>query len=1161
MATLAERFAAAEAESNSRRLEAGQAPATGGPLTVSNLLDDDKWGTVSAYMEDRTGMTERDYSREEIRDAFVNSMRGFSSGNSLDVIQEMNHLYQGEGDELEQRRATAGAAYDLWDSLGGAFNENTSLGEKADAVGDYAWSLIMDPVNIAGGVAGKLGGQVATRASSAGVKALAQTAGRAAAARATGRGLTGEAVALAARQAQAGVMHRGFQGLAATGGQAAVTSAVRRQAVGSIAAGAVFDSAAGTIADAGIQKVDRMTGRQEGYNVTQGALSGVGGLVGAGIQGGILLGRSWSPFKETAGTLIDRAEATFEANLARVAEAEGAAKQLAAAASGNSAEALQQRLTNLLTPFEELVEAGTKVDAGDTVASDSFKLYAGLRDFFNEAGIPIDSLNSRLGQRRAGWYRDVLADENFPTQWRGQIEDVLTRRFKDSSGNQMSLDDIMLKGAERASIWGQQGRMLGAAKRATGNVIPDKDAVAKGLDDMTGGRRIVDGEDGTDKVKEWFTHAQNNFIRMLVTHPATTALNVVGWAQASGMQAATDMIRGTLYGGWSVLKYTTGDAMGAAQYRQFSKNSFNALKFKLRTLVDPMGTAEETLEFLMHRPEAQKKLFSYLSGGIENGDTVANLNRILDDAPDPRTGVTKAMDFMQTAYGVTAQDVLTKSHEFMSALNHNLLDEYGMDYMTFMQREDLFTILKDPQKGASYEAFMRVEGQAVEQALGNVFARKLGKTGGTHLEFVADILEKSRNVPVLGALVPFGQFFNNSMVFMADHTGISFVLKPYTRTSKTYLELLARSAAGYSLIAVATIKEMDNLKEGLAWFEERNADGKVVSRLNDFPLSFWKIIGRMGAHVIDPQGNGHVPAPLFEEFTKTFTLASVTRGLGDAAGGVQQLATDIFAGEAGYADVIPAVLSSTTNLYLSGGSRFLDPINTAIAFSEGEDYVTPTRTIGNKHLNNALRYTDQIVDSLIGLENIPVVGEGIARAYSTQNYSMTADRNIGVNPARISGSREVSPPSSIGRLFNSIGRPQWHTNIRMDNPEAKEVYERYIFPLLEYRADQLLEGGQWESMSIARKERVLNDIITEAKADIKASFAAAPSGPRAEAGLIININNLKNQGQEVFRGMLDVFEVDEASLGDLSLPQLQLLFDSIQGAQEAQGRADDAARR
>ena len=43
---------------------------------------------------------------------------------------------------------------------------------------------------------------------------------------------------------------------------------------------------------------------------------------------------------------------------------------------------------------------------------------------------------------------------------------------------------------------------------------------------------------GGDKVADGTSGMQQNLIRMLITHPGTTALNIVGWANATAMQSA-----------------------------------------------------------------------------------------------------------------------------------------------------------------------------------------------------------------------------------------------------------------------------------------------------------------------------------------------------------------------------------------------------------------------------------------------------------------------------------------------------------------------------------------------------------------------------------------------------------------------------------------------
>jgi len=138
----------------------------------------------------------------------------------------------------------------------------------------------------------------------------------------------------------------------------------------------------------------------------------------------------------------------------------------------------QQALRDFLTPFKQLVAEGSQITT-DAQPEQFATFYKGLQNFFDEAGIPIDSLNARLGQRRAGWYHDVITDENFPTQWREEIEETLGAAFK-VNGEALSIDDVMKKGAEVASISGRVLGSLGARSRALGKAA-DEDVVAQGF--------------------------------------------------------------------------------------------------------------------------------------------------------------------------------------------------------------------------------------------------------------------------------------------------------------------------------------------------------------------------------------------------------------------------------------------------------------------------------------------------------------------------------------------------------------------------------------------------------------------------------------------------------------------------------------------------------
>ena len=115
---------------------------------IETLSTDQNFKTINNYMSDRFGMEEDKYSKREIIDSYINQMRGFNAGQSVITVAELAHLNAGEGDKLASRRRKAAQAYELFDSLDGAFSEGRTFGEKADAVGDYARALIVDPLNL-----------------------------------------------------------------------------------------------------------------------------------------------------------------------------------------------------------------------------------------------------------------------------------------------------------------------------------------------------------------------------------------------------------------------------------------------------------------------------------------------------------------------------------------------------------------------------------------------------------------------------------------------------------------------------------------------------------------------------------------------------------------------------------------------------------------------------------------------------------------------------------------------------------------------------------------------------------------------------------------------------------------------------------------------------
>jgi len=239
-------------------------------------------------------------------------------------------------------------------------------------------------------------------------------------------------------------------------------------------------------------------------------------------------------------------------------------------------------------------------------------------------------------------------------------------------------------------------------------------------------------------------------------------------------------------------------------------------------------------------------------------------------------------------------------------------------------------------------------------------------------------------------------------------------------------------------------------------------------------------------------------------------------------------------------------------MYVSGMTRFADPVNTALAFAEGENYIEPTRNIGNKKLNNALRYTDQIFDSLIGLENIPGT-EG----YRVEKESATNNRDVGAGMERVFGVRSVAPASNIQRLFNDVGRPQWQTELRVGSPEAQNIVNEYVFPYLEMMATALFEGGRWDSLDLKTKQDTLQKLLGSedgAKGAVRDMLKSqAPGSDLKKAELIWQVTGLRSRGRDNYKQTLDAFGISESELSDMDENQLEVLIWFIKENADAGG--------
>ena len=120
-----------------------------------------------------------------------------------------------------------------------------------------------------------------------------------------------------------------------------------------------------------------------------------------------------------------------------------------------------------------------------------------------------------------------------------------------------------------------------------------------------------------------------------------------------------------------------------------------------------------------------------MAGGIELDDVYKQLGIQIGDIGKPGVGE-KVMNFAQTMYGVKAQDMYTKTQEFMYALDKQVRIKYGKTYSEFLEDPDLYNVMKG-------DTYAEIQTIAVEDALRNVYAKSYGKNPKGLLSFGAKL--------------------------------------------------------------------------------------------------------------------------------------------------------------------------------------------------------------------------------------------------------------------------------------------------------------------------------------------------------------------------------------------------------------------------------------
>lgn len=1029
----------------------------------NDLLQDDFFVPIQEYMVDRFGTHMQDLDKEDIVEKFTNNMRGFAGGNSVRAINEITYL--NEVGEDEERLAKAGRAYEIFEGLQ-SLSGDTGWGEKAEILFDYTRSAVLDPVNVFGlgigktatGVGFKAGSQLTLiSAKQAYKKQLAKGATTEAAQKVAERVLRKQTARVVTETNKQIATRQAAEKAATTFLQRMTTPTALKEAA--IVGGFEAAVAAGT--DYLYQDAMLRTKVQDEYNVYQTGLSAVVGLVAGGLSG------SLSNVGTGASGLLPPAPLNTSTKGSK--SVSKLVNQTPAATPPAGPTVPTGNWLKDIAKGKELKDQDTEFFITMLLGNDE-KGLKGLAQILVEDGYvwrrrtPDDKVSN--------WIGDII--KNSDPQDAKQFIDDFTKAtgIKMNDGKKLTVEGFADTFKKKMSDSGkvlnsvsQVAKVLGRDPKAVTIEDYAQFVLGGGVPTPQTATSVASNKIGKavgNFVSRDLPDFQNNIIRLMVSNLSTTALNVTGYAAATGLNSVTDITRAVLMGGnagiYMAIKPKEAKAMGI-EALSLLQNQVT----KARNTLDPNTTYDTFLQYAQQRPEAMRQLTAVLPGGIESLDKLAK-------GFDPNTPLltlqaNQAVDVIQRLSLVSAQDGYTKAIEFTSQMDKLL--RRSEDKGGFGMSWNEFFALPDHQSKMVSERYAKIEAQAVDETLRAVFSKSFKGRG--FVGEVAGMIEDARNLPGIGLLVPFGRFFNNTVAFAYQTTAAGPLLSKAMGlgdTSKPTSELVARGLVTWSLIGMLTQREMDYIDQGLGWSEEIDEEtGEVIDERYEFPYGVYKAVARGFAHHM--RGD-EIPKDLIAQFGDQF-VGQLTRQLGEAGQGLNNIVSAVLSDEGpGLAKILGDSLGTIFSQAASGITRPLEPLNVIAGLSRDEEFYVPDRKQGTAWVNNSLRYMDQFLGLVTG-ENLAPPKQSAAEGQPT------------VQASKLVSTTRGSRLTNTERVMNAIGKPTFLANMASQSEAADNRYNEIFNEIVEDQAGLLFKSKSFSEGNLEYKQMMVTKMITEAR--------------------------------------------------------------------------------
>ena len=1100
-------------------------------LKKDDLLDYKYLNPIRDYMVARKGVDYKDMSDEEVVDDFVSHMRYFNA-NTVITAGELGFINR--ADELNKGKAKK--AYEIYDQLGNVF-VNDGIAGAVSGVGDYVFAAASDPTNyvglITGGVARagaagvQIGGKQAISAAvrSAGLKAAQSGAGRAAAAEAAKKaglkaaemalekGMTKEVADKAYQEVAKQTAIAARKSFAMDASKKAQQELFENAGTRALKQTLVIDAGLAMMQDNMAQNTLIEAGAQEEYSAMQTSFSALLGGVAGGAQ---LVGRAAG---KKFGTGLDPADT----NLEKLAD--GIIEEYGVKFTKKDTDKAKS------TILKEIDAWNTKVERGGEYG-------AGL--------MPAELVkNIMLGSDGKGGLAKIYKDKGIVMGREKHLSDLMTNLTR-----YMPAEDLIEINKQMAKHAGIDLGQLSTSKIQIGDLVAKRineagktlnvmSQVRKTLDSgiVAGSKKIGNQLDQIEEMDEAakkaidrgmkskkYAWGQSIWKRMLVSSPATTALNVQGYGMFAAGQTLADLFNGTAYMTVAAAK-ATYDPKAAAEMARVGRAYFATVGTRAKMLVDPFTTYDAYMRFLKENTDVQKVLQETV-GGLDGKSTRFGM--------DPESNMFKVGEFVantaNTMTGVSVQDSFTKSQMFMAELDKYLRIEKKMSLKEAMMLDE--NIIDE-----------KVLGGALDTTLKSVFSKDYTRDGEL-LSGAANIIESISNKPGVGMLLPFGRFMNNVVgtaiqwsplatpqLMQRFYKGI--IQKEGWDVSDN--EILARMVVGSGAAMTAMQLDDERRAKGLGVYELDGGAGSIIDAKNIYPLSAILAVGRA---LNLARNNEEIPPELQTEALLQLGVGQIAKDtqFGNDLINAADAIMNFGGGDRAFnADAFYKVSGNI----LAGFTRPLDAVNRIVGFAAGTDTAKDVRQAegvnvlsqsATKYIDNLFEVFNDRTDAITGEELRVATRQG--EVYDENPF------------AKVFGLTIKQGRTATEKAYSIAEMAPWTANERTKIPAYDKAFNTLIAPSLERATQRLIDSDEFKKADLTGQRRMLKEVVNNLRTQVGNAMMKGMGGDenaRIRMALKASKMHSKEVRTEALKMMKRKYGVD-VDISDMTYRELDLFI-------------------